>query len=379
MKTWEEIIKDRLGEREITLPDDSIAEFHAKLDGKMSGPAKKPVPYVWVAAAAAACLAAVLILRHPAEPKQGNQTAMLPSDQVAVVKDSTTAGEPEQSISSIAQAVKPKVVRQAYVKPQGQSIEIETNDTIMEEKNDTSATKTIIEESPVTVISPFVPESAPFEARPSMKVGPATGIVAGSGLLAAIATPLVKGGGINNGVEYNPVDGSFTDPSQNPQKDELSEEPLHYLPLRLGLSLRIPVNDRLNLTTGLDYSLYSSKFTYTVSGKKTQIAQYIGIPLRLDWTLASNRWLDVYVGGGLEGDYCIGAVLDGKKADNDGFGLSLLGAGGIQLNLTRRIGLYVEPEISWTIPSEAHVLQTYRSNHPLMFSLAGGVRISLGE
>ena len=89
--------------------------------------------------------------------------------------------------------------------------------------------------------------------------------------------------------------------------------------------------------------------------------------------------LDVYLGGGLEADYCLGATLAGERIAKDGFGLSLLGAGGIQLNLTKQIGLYVEPEISWTIPSESHVLQTYRSDNPVMFSLTSGLRFNIGK
>ena len=116
-----------------------------------------------------------------------------------------------------------------------------------------------------------------------------------------------------------------------------------------------------------------------MSGENTQLAHYLGIPVRLDWTLASNKWLDVYLGGGLEADYCLGATLAGEHIAKDGFGLSLLGAGGIQLNLTKQIGLYVEPEISWTIPSESHVLQTYRSDNPVMFSLTSGLRFNIGK
>ena len=372
MKTWEEIFKDRLGEREIPLPDESLAEFQAKLDSKAGASAKRQTPLVWIAAAVAASLAAFVFLHRPAGPEPGKQTAMQPSAPVAVATNSTAFNEPEQDTPPVARAVKPKVVRQPYVEPQKQNGDIEAHDTIVEEAGDTSAANTG-KEPPVTVIPPFVPESAPY-VKTTMKVGPAAGIIAGSGLLAAVAMPLVG----NNGSVYTPIDGSpgYSNPS--------FEDASHCFPLKLGLSFRIPVAARLNLTTGLEYSMYTSHFTYNLpvdagSGHSTQYAQYLGIPIRIDWTLASNRWLDVYVGGGFEADYCIGAVLDGKKVDKDGFGLSLLGAGGIQLNLTGRIGLYVEPEISWTIPSGSHVLYTYRSDHPLMFSLASGVRISLGK
>ena len=161
-----------------------------------------------------------------------------------------------------------------------------------------------------------------------------------------------------------------------PQKDEPTGSHTHCFPFKGGLSVGIPVAERLKVTTGLEYTLYQSSFTYTLSGEKKQFAHYLGIPVRLDWTLANNRWLDVYLGGGIEGDYCIGATLAGESIKRDGFSFSLLGAGGIQLNITKNIGLYVEPELSWTIPSESRVLETWRSEYPFMFSVATGLRIN---
>lgn len=388
MKTWEEIFKDRLGEREIPLPDESLAEFQAKLDSKAGAPAKRQTPLVWIAAAVAASLAAFVFLHRPAGPEPGKQTAMQPSAPVAVATDSTAFNEPEQDTPPVARAVKPKVVRQPYVEPQKQeqSIEIEPE-----------AEETTPEEAEghhESFIPPFVPKTVP-SGPVTMKIWPAAGIVAGSGLLAAVAAPIIGGRGTINEDIYAPIDGFFTGPEQDLSRYELSEEPLHYSPLRLGLSFRIPVAGKLNLTTGLEYSLFPSQFHYRAmpvdgdsghlsvnsgqSWEATQQAHYLGIPLRLDCTLASDRWLEIYVGGGFEADYCVGATLAGERIRKDGFGFSLLGAGGVQLNLSDRIGLYVEPEISWTIPSRTHVLRTYRTDHPLSFSLASGVRISLGK
>ena len=69
----------------------------------------------------------------------------------------------------------------------------------------------------------------------------------------------------------------------------------------------------------------------------------------------------------------------GIDIPRDGFSFSLLGAGGVQFKVTRHLGLYVEPEISWTLPSEKRVLETYRSAHPFLFSVATGLRINLDK
>lgn len=105
----------------------------------------------------------------------------------------------------------------------------------------------------------------------------------------------------------------------------------------------------------------------------------IGIPVRLDWTFASGRWLDVYLGGGLEGNYCLVATLAGDWVAKDGFSASLLGAGGIQFKITEKLGVYFEPELSWTFTPKNQILESYRTKNPLMFSVSSGLRITIGK
>lgn len=286
--------------------------------------------------------------------------------------------------------------------------------------------------------SPFVPQAPPAR-KVQLKVTPVAGAVAGGGLLAALLTPMTQRGTLYTYTRNTPVDelGNMPTPSgqnspngslmdgadyltsclwtdtsspynnqfegetsvsvdpegstdgppgslpnelaNNMLQDVLCGAYTHYRPLKTGLSARIPLTEKLSLTTGLTYSLYCSKFTYSLSGEKAQQAHYLGIPVRLDWTLASNRWLDVYVGTGIAGDLCIGSSLGGNAFAKDGPSFSVLGAGGLQWNMTKRLGLYVEPELSWTAPSDKHVLKTYRQEHPFVFTVATGLRINLGR
>ena len=315
---------------------------------------------------------------------------------VAAVTDSVEVVETIQDQPLIAQASTPKVTRRPDSHPQKtEDIEMfepeeETSNAGTQEEKKQTVPKTVqtsetkeektIDEPVVTTTSPFIPESV--GSKPViMKVAPAAGVIAGGGLLAAIATPLLSSGTFEDAAPTNqgepPYGGIIMEPE--PQKDEPTGSHTHCFPFKGGLSVGIPVAERLKVTTGLEYTLYQSSFTYTLSGEKKQFAHYLGIPVRLDWTLANNRWLDVYLGGGIEGDYCIGATLAGESIKRDGFSFSLLGAGGIQLNITKNIGLYVEPELSWTIPSESRVLETWRSEYPFMFSVATGLRINLGR
>jgi hypothetical protein len=172
--------------------------------------------------------------------------------------------------------------------------------------------------------------------------------------------------------------------TNNPKKDQTDEPQVdnrqkitHHMPIKAALSVRTPVAEKLYLTTGLEYSRYVSTYTYSLSGNHKQVANYLGIPLRMDWTFVSNRWLDLYVGGGVEAEWCLGATMDGKSIGKDKFSMSLLGAGGLQLNVTKNIGIYVEPEVSWKMTLEDPVLATYRTEHPLMFAVATGIRLTI--
>ena len=397
MRKWEDIVKDKMEEFDEALPDSVFAEFHAIRSSATSAPAPKRFPLAWaLVPAVAAGLAAILFLHKPSAPDDGIKTIQQPAQPVAALSDSTEIVEPILDQPLIAQAVTPKVTRRPDSRSQKtENIEIfepeeetaiagthEENTQTVPETVQTSETKEkkTIDEPVVKTTSPFIPEN--IGTKPViMKVAPAAGVIAGGSLLAAIATPLLSSGTFEDAAPTNqgepPYGGIIMEPE--PQKDEPTGSHTHCFPFKGGLSVGIPVAERLKVTTGLEYTLYQSSFTYTLSGEKKQFAHYLGIPVRLDWTLANNRWLDVYLGGGIEGDYCIGATLAGESIKRDGFSFSLLGAGGIQLNITKNIGLYVEPELSWTIPSESRVLETWRSEYPFMFSVATGLRINLGR
>ena len=396
MRKWEDIIKDKMEEPEGALPESVFAEFRARREAAAAAPKRFSLAWAVVLAAAAG-LAAVLLLHKPSVPQGDIQPVQQPSASVAVVADTISVNEPDQTTPLIAQVVIPKIARNTTAKPQ-QMVENETDNKPAEEyvpatpeeatanpqTTETNATgpveETVAKESEITTSSPFIPERK--EARKvSLKVVPAVGIIAGGGLLAAVAAPLLGTGPMKAAVPDMEVDPYHGGIIMNPddQKDERTGDAIHYFPLKVGLSARIPISERLSVTTGLDYSWYRSCITYSLSGQKVQNAHYLGIPVRLDWTFASNRWLDVYLGGGLEGNYCLGATLAGKRVAKDGFSASLLGAGGIQFKITENWGVYVEPELSWTFAPKNLILESYQTKYPLMFSVTSGLRITIGK
>ena len=410
MEDWIDIVKKRLQDAEAPLPPDDWEAFEA---ASLPAWRTRVLPWLIPALAVAAGLATVILLRKPAVPEDGIQAIPQPTAPVAMVVNTADVAEVIPSIPIVAQAVTPKA-RVADVKPQAV---VDVEDTVpeevivvtpQEEETVTPETKESVPPEPVIPSSsPFVPQKT--VAKPvTLNVGSAVGVVASGGVLAALlvstlgtkpyeasvdiaalnggysmdspaglGTNSYLGNSVFNGwYNYLETNQYYTIFSYNSQPvDRLVGSPVHHFPLKVGLSAWIPAADRLYVSTGLDYSRYQSELKYSRSGERKQLAHYLGVPVRLDWVFASGKRLDAYVGGGLEGEFCVGASLGGMEISKDGFKLSLLGAGGVQMNLTERLGLYVEPQLLWRIPTDNNALATYRSAHPLMFVVSSGLRI----
>ena len=384
MRKWEDIVKDKLEGYESNLPEDSLAAFNARRATAGATKAKR-FPLVWaIVPALAAGLAAVLLLRKPTVPEDGIQIIPQPVETYSQVDDSLDTTTPIVATPLITQATRTKAVRPM---PKTEQSKEPAATTVVEEiripeETHIPDTEGIgpedTPEEPATDSRPAVQDSSPFvpqtsTEKPTVQVNMGTGgsIVAGGGLLAALATQLAKAdvSGLVPGIQV-------TDDINNTNALETPHS--HRMPFVVGLSVKFPVTEKIGVTTGLEYSLYSSSFSYP-PGEKPQLVHYLGIPVRLDWTFVSSRWMDAYLGAGVKGDLCLGATLDGKSIGKDGPAFRLLGAGGIQFNATRNLSLFVEPEINWTLPSDRRVLSTYSSEHPWMFTVATGVRINLGK
>ena len=381
MKQWEDIVKDKLEGYESPLPEGSLAEFRTRRDAV--APAKKRRPLVWSMAAAtalAAGLAAVLFLRQPTIPEDAIQLVPQPAAPVAMDTVPADTIDMIPAIPPVAQTVTPKAVRiPAAIPQQAETVDYTEPAESLETTEPAETTPTVPADESVAQETTDIttPVSSPFildypTVKPvKMKVEPVTGLAMGGGLVAAVLTPIL---GKSERMTYG---GPDPDGNINDAINGVSTT-THYLPVKAGLSASFALSDRLNVTTGLEYSLYLSRFK-SLSETEWQQAHYIGIPVRLDYTLLSYKGLDLYLGGGMEADYCLAALRAGKDIEKDGWSFSLLGAGGVQYRFTKKLGVFMEPQITWTIPSENRVLETYRTDHPFMFSVAGGLRLFFGK
>lgn len=407
MKRLEDRIKDRLEGYESSLPEGDLTEFKAMLDSSVTAGNRRSSAYLaWLApVAVAAGLALFFILGHG--PKQDMIQVVDGSPLVADVAETLPADvdeveemEPVEHVTMV-QTTPSGTMRKkqpgaavavseapnssdSAVPEQNAAEQIADNSHRSAQNGQTAVKKQNNDESLMDSMegySPFIPSGSNSRKPVSVKVGQATAqVLGGTGVLAlaSVIPSMIEGGDMYNGNVYDDNPGGTLTAPETPVDGRTGDD-THYMPLRAGLSFRIPLTDRCSLTTGIDYSWYASRLEYSISGIHKQNAHYLGVPLRTDFTIARNRWMDVYVGAGCSVDFCVGAFDEGQKVAKDGVKFSLVGAGGVQFNITKNLGLFLDPTFSWNIPSNRRVLETYRSEYPFMFTVSTGFRITVPD
>ena len=167
----------------------------------------------------------------------------------------------------------------------------------------------------------------------------------------------------------------------------------HKLPVKFGVSFRYGFNERLGIESGLTYTLLNSTFTTaagTANGNTTgkQTLHYIGIPLNVTYNIIGSKLFNVYASAGGAMEKAVGGYfettghVDVKRSETNRNSLkpkelqwSLNASAGAQVNVLNQLGLYVEPGISYRIPSSSHVRSIY-TDKKLDFSIGFGIRFN---
>ena len=162
-------------------------------------------------------------------------------------------------------------------------------------------------------------------------------------------------------------------------KSGYSDSYQHEIPVSVGLSARFFITDRLSINTGLNYTRYKSLRTRWFASthdqqKDWQYAHYLGIPVRLDWMIVNKKHFNFYLGAGVQADKCIYATVGGERLHEKEVLFGLNGAMGLQFNIVPMVGLYFEPDISYSLNEGS--IQTYRIREPFMISVRGGIRFN---
>lgn len=165
----------------------------------------------------------------------------------------------------------------------------------------------------------------------------------------------------------------------------------HHRPLTVGLMLNRRLGDHWQVGIGLNYQRLTSDMrsgnTY-VTLSQHQVVQYIGLPVSLSWHYPLSRRFSTYLSASatvslplrstLESVY----IMDGQLYEpaterlhptaqwSTGLGL------GLQYDLTPHVGVFAEPGLHYHFNGSKDNVKTWRTEHPLDFSLPLGLRIT---
>ena len=155
----------------------------------------------------------------------------------------------------------------------------------------------------------------------------------------------------------------------------------HHAPYSIGLSVKLPLDDRWALTSGVVYTRVKSDYT-SPSSTRVQTLHYMGVPVGLTFKIWDHKRLRTYAIGGVQADFNVKATLtqngkaDKMSIDKDRVQFSAMLGPGVQLDLSRGIGIYCEPTVRYYIDNRSDI-QNYFKHKPLNVNINAGLRLTL--
>ena len=406
MEDWTDIIGEELESIEEPLPADDWSVLQRKYAA--SRKKKRAALFAWAGGitSVAAAIALVLLLIRPADvPSNDDIVAeqhppieeVVPTDTVSIDASSDTSDtvipKKKRQIPASVNVVKPSddiLIAQDNAEekvPEEEEIFEVVKDTVsiterlLADAGNTNDKKEVAKDNQTDYwgLDDF-PDDEPKRKRIKVSVG-----LSGS----ASASPIIKMYDVN----LEPPQGDMTGPGQKDSTEVETPEPAralmrskssytekyrHEIPKSFGVSARLHLTDRLSINTGLNYTRYASDRTrifsdYTYQNDR-QYVHYLGIPVRLDWMIVNRKHFNFYLGAGIQADKCIYATVGGERLHEKEVMFGLNGAMGLQFNIVPMVGLYFEPDISYSLNEGS--IQTYRSREPFVITVRGGLRFN---
>lgn len=161
------------------------------------------------------------------------------------------------------------------------------------------------------------------------------------------------------------------------RKRERSIESIdHKQPLSFGLSVRKNLAKGFSVETGLTYTYLASDVKFDDNSEKfSQKLHYIGIPVRANWNFVDKKSFTMYISAGGAVEKCVYGKIGSDSETVKPLQLSVMGAVGAQYNISDRVGVYVEPGVSYFFDDGSDV-QTIRKENPCNFTLQAGIRLT---
>ncbi|MBQ7900204.1 MAG: hypothetical protein IJ307_10170 [Bacteroidales bacterium] len=406
MEDWTDIIGEELESIEEPLPADDWSVLQRKYAA--SRKKKRAALFAWAGGitSVAAAIALVLLLIRPSDvPSNDDIVAeqhppieeVVPTDTVSIDTPSDTSDTviPKKKIQIPASVNVVKPSDDILIAQDNAEEQVPEEEEIFEVVKDTvSITERLLADAGNTNDKKEVtkdnqtdywglddfPDDEPKRKRIKVSVG-----LSGS----ASASPIIKMYDVN----LEPPQGDMTGPGQKDSTEVETPEPAralmrskssytekyrHEIPKSFGVSARLHITDRLSINTGLNYTRYASDRTrifsdYTYQNDR-QYVHYLGIPVRLDWMIVNRKHFNFYLGAGIQADKCIYATVGGERLHEKEVLFGLNGAMGLQFNIVPMVGLYFEPDISYSLNEGS--IQTYRSREPFVVTVRGGLRFN---
>ena len=155
----------------------------------------------------------------------------------------------------------------------------------------------------------------------------------------------------------------------------------HNKPVTFGASVRVPLMGRWSLTSGMTYSRLKSETTIQNTHQE-QVLHYVGLPLGAIYTIWDYKRINIYTIGGMQADFNVKATLKKSTQANevsigkDRVQFSALVGPGVQLDLSRDFGIYVEPTARYYFNNGSHVANYYKEK-PWNINFNAGLRLTV--
>ena len=423
MEDWTDIIGEELADIEEPLPADDWNVLQQKYAA--SKRKKRAAVFAWAGSLTgiAAAIALVLLLMHPGEsPVMDDLTA----EEIPPVEDvmpADTVADPDSVLAEPDNEVVGPVAPLKRSRPAVEIIEKQLDDEVLMAENpaDDSAEevpevkdlggkasdeKASDEGKPETfdvirdttsvndrlMADNFLdledfPEVAPKRQRRPVSVG-MSGSVSGTPVIRMMDVYEPPHADHEQPIPPDPpADSTGVDmPDQEPLQARMktgsngyTDKYTHEIPVSIGVSARFRLTDRLSVNTGLNYTRYNSTRNRTYhntsrSESARQSVHYLGIPVRLDWMLVNRKHFNFYMGAGMQMDKCLYATVGDERLHEKQFLFGVNGSLGFQFNIVPMVGLYFEPDFSYSLNEGS--LQTFRTREPFMISARAGLRFT---
>lgn len=368
-KDWTDELRDIIDGVEMSPSEGGWERLNADLHPRRA---------VWwhYAVPVAACLlfGAVFLFR---EQPSGNALEVVSSEPSAMVAESVLAEEVQEEVpedvtlgkNSVMELIRSENGPSPDSEPtmlQGSGME--QSSEISEITYADSHEETVDRETESEIIPRFNFEAEPVAPQRKQRrkisvtvsAGGAVGFNSGNRYLAqAVMTPLTKA----------PVTKAPADDGYNGRVMDVSELIVHERPVITNFGVSVPLSDKFELSSGLEFMQLSSTVLY---GRQEQ--NWLGIPLKLGYSLWSWGPSAVSIGAGFKGEKCLSATLLGMEYSEDFQWAASMGLD-CRVKVFGPVSFGLYPELHYYLTGTN--LPVYRSNHPLSFTVCAGLSVSL--